>query len=267
MAQLVKEVSTVLNVKFVTNDQTGGIEAWHYTDLLKTVGEGVDWRGKEDHSEAPEKVIPEVPSEYRFRYAEDDTDQQLEYFNSEAGTPGFGNANVSTDGYAEPEEIETKFGATGSATTLGGLFIPRMNKIGGTYQVDDYKRKEPRLLIADGTLYGEWTFDSVAREAYPKVYFVWPGETRWSLSFWNETRYGTTAAGTAEQYHRAFIERAQAPTLEINLRLWDDELMGLDLTRPVLVSDGYHDGWYYVLEVDQKRFGVPEYTRCKLIPV
>ncbi|MBK7298606.1 MAG: hypothetical protein IPI91_19150 [Flavobacteriales bacterium] len=53
--------------------------------------------------------------------------------------------------------------------------------------------------------------------------------------------------------------------LDIDLRWWDDELVTLDKRAPIYVSDGYGGSWYYLLTIDQKRFGVDEYTRTELL--
>lgn len=268
LADCVKNLSALLNVKFVTNDRTGQIEVWHYDDFLKGIPEGVDMRGRENFVSPSLKLAPQYPVRYRWRFEEDDKDRDLREVNSALSGPGLGNKDSELGGYLPEITVDVDWSATAMGTGLSGnVFIPIMREANGVFQRDQYKRKE-RILIADGVTDAAWRLDTTNLTVQPKVYFVWPGEQRYSLSFADEFWYGTTAAGTVSQYHAEYLRRATTSyMLGISLRLWDDELQSLDLTRPVLVWDGYQDAWWYILKVDQKRFGVDEYTRCELMQV
>lgn len=220
LAKCVQNLSALFNVKFVTNDITGQVEAWHYDDFLKATDRGVDWRGKEDHNEAPVKQAPIYPVRYEFRFAEDDKDRDLLDVNEDLSGPGLGNKDLETGGYLDPLRVKVDWAPTAMGTGLAGnVFIPVMRELNATYQVDSLKREE-RILIADLTTPNNWRHDSTSMNVQPKVFFVWPGEQRWSASFQDEFWYGTTAPGTVTQYHREFLRRAtESYTLRIAIRL------------------------------------------------
>ena len=265
VADAFKAITSIFNLAVVTNDNTGTVEISYFDDFLKPTDEGVDWTGKENHLERPKKVEPPIPRSYQFRYMEDDNDADLVDLSETAAYPGYGNADFLLDnGYDKPFEVEVKFAPTAMGLTFDTCFIPLMRKEDGTFQTDTYSYK-PRILIADGVAEGAWKFDGVSRTQYPRAYFVNPGE-RYSLAFGQDQTYGTAAPGTVESYYRNRLQRINDSfILDISLRLWDDELAGIDFRKPVLVSDGYVSGWYYILKIDQKRFGVDEYTRVELL--
>ena len=265
LAELVTGLGSVLNLKFLTDDQTGEIVVRHFDDILKPITQGLDWRGREQHDPPAVKVAPDAPSRYLFRYEKDERDEDLRNVNELYPAPGWGNADVEMGGTAKEVTVETAFAPTNMGPILEDLFGPIMRNIDAPFQTNklDY---QPRILIADGVVDGSWTHAGDALTEYPKTYFVWPGEFRYALSFDNNGWYGTTARGTVSQYFSEQLRRIrESYVLRIRLRLYDDELLNLDLTRPVYLSDGYSDGWYYILKINQKQFGTDGFTECDLM--
>jgi len=265
VAEALKSLVSMFNLAVVTSDLYQTVELYYFDDFLLPLADGIDWRGKENQEEAAAKVEPPLPLSYRFRYAEDSNDADLVANNAALPYPGYGNGDyVLTNGYDKPIDIEASFAATAMGYTFGTTFIPLMRKEDGEFQVDTYDYV-PRILIADGLADGEWTYDGEALTEYPKCYFVSPREV-YSLAYGQDGTYGQAASGLIETYYRTRLQRINdAFVFEVSLRLWDDELQSLDFRKPVLVNDGYTDGWYYILTIDQKRFGVDEYTRVELL--
>jgi len=264
LGQLVAELQAVTGCKFITNDSTGLVEAWLYDDLLRPIDQGIDLRGREDHTEPPEKLDEERPSQYLFRYKEDDKDKELERLKGESPSPGYGNADIDIGGLGNPVNISTGFAATAMGLSPDGLLIPIMRDtqlIGGGDQV----KRVPRLLIADGVQEVTWRYNGALRGTGPRCYFLFPGLDL-SLAFGPEPTTGSLSPGTVARWMGEFVRRIrESYALSIRLRWWDDELIKLDLRRPVMVSDGFHDGWYYVQKIEQKQFGVKAYTKTTLI--
>lgn len=265
VAEALKSIVGIDNLAVVTNDMTGSVDLWFFDDFLLPIEQGVDWRGRENQETKARKIEPAIPQSYGFRYAEDDGDSDLLFWNGYLAYPGYGNGDYNlSNGYDKPKEVEVDFAATAMAETFGTCFIPVMRKDSGTYQVDYYDR-EPRILISDGLAPGEWNYNGLARTEYPRCYFVAPGE-RYSLAFGDDNTFGQAATGTIGSYYNSRLQGINDRfVLEIELRLMDDELIALDFRAPVMVSDGYADGWYYILTVSQKRFGVDEYTKVQLV--
>ena len=277
LAELLKSMVGLLDITVDTDYQARTINLWLYDEFTKPLSEGRNMQGREDHTVVPRKVVQEIPTEYQFRFDEDSGDRLLVDYAKRLPAPGYGNLNVPmSNGTEKPEVIDLDFAATAMGYVLGGLHIPIMRKEGGTYQTDEYGYT-PRILIADDLQRGTWNFDGVSIDDYPKCYFVHkdvqrfiPGPfdsySRYSLSFANETIYGDSPVGTVQQFYLSRLYRINNSfILDIDLRWWDDELVTLDKRAPIYVSDGYGGGWYYLLTIDQKRFGVDEYTRTELL--
>ena len=263
LAEMVSNMLPILNVKMITDDRTGTIEFWHYDDFLAPITEGLDWTTK---GNLPiEKVAPDIPTRYLFRYSEDDQDTVVNFLNDIIPAPGYGNADVEMGGTENEVEITTDFAPTAMGLILDAVYAPLMRDDETPYQQDSFKRVQ-RVLIADGVTAAEWLHDGTLLEVAPRVYFILPGETKYSLSFGDERWAGTVAGGTVSTYYSEFLRRVrEAFMAEGKFLLRDHELIGLDLRRPVRVFDGFDNRWFYITDIEQKRFGVPEYTMVKLI--
>lgn len=265
LADLVTGVSNVLNLKFTTDDRTGAIIVRHYDDLFKPTSEGRDWRGRETHDPPIVKVSPHTPSRYIFRWKEDNKDEDLRNINEVYPSPGWGNLDFELGGSDKEVKVETIFAPTNMGPIVEDLWGPTMRNIDAPYQTNKIEYV-PRLLIADGVVDGLWTHSGDALTQCPKTFFVWPNDLRYSLAYENNEWYGIAARGTANEYFLGQMLRVRdSKILSIHLRIDDDELVSFDFTRPVMVSDGVNDGWYYIIKVDQKQFGTDAFTRCDLL--
>jgi len=265
VADLVKNLTGLYCLTWRTDDSTNRVTVAHWDDTLQPTTNGIDFRGRENQA-YPVKVTPLAPSAFNFRYSPDPNDERLVEYVKNFRPPGYGNADrLVPNGTERPEEIELDFSATAMGNALGGLFMPVMYRENGTPGVDDYDYND-RILLADGTVTGSWVHNGDAQTVVPKCYFIYPGETRYGLAFGRETIYGQASPGLVEQHYRERIAQlGTSYTLDIDLRLDDDELLGFDFTRPVYVDDGFGGGWYYIINVDQKQFGTDAFTRCTLL--
>jgi hypothetical protein len=263
-AELIKDLVTSFDLVVTTDPLTGTVYFETYDTHLLTTAQGIDWRGRE--SQPTQKEQPPIPLRFSWSYAPDTQDRTLQELVRTVPEPGYGNADYfPQDGWDQPVEASLTFAATAMGNIFGFVFVPIMRKEEGDVGVDFYGYK-PRILFADGLAPGAWRHGGLSLQEYPKTYFVRPGEARLSLAFGQENIYGSTAAGTVERYHKSRLRRIETATLmRLGIRFGDDELIGLDMRRPVFVNDGFDDRWYYIMEIKQKRFGVDEYTEVELI--
>jgi hypothetical protein len=265
-AELIKDLVTAFDLVVTTDPQTGVVYFETYEDHLLGTDRGSDWRGRE--AQPTQKEQPPVPLRYSWTWAPDSEDKVLQELVRSVAAPGYGNGDYfPADGWDKPVEIKMTFAATAMINIFGFVFVPCMRKEDGEVGEDNYNYK-PRILFADGVTPGEWRHDSLPLTDYPKVFFVRPGEPKLSLAFGQENVYGQAPVGTIERYHRPRLRRIETATLlRLGIRFGDDELISLDMRKPVYVNDGFDDRWYYIMEIRQKRFGVDEYTEVELIQV
>lgn len=265
IADLISGMVNIPRLIVSTDDLTHTVTFGFLEDYLKEPVEGIDWRTRIDHTKPPQKVQPEVPSAYEFRYKDDKGDAYLvEFANRE--DRGFGETDYVTGGADKPVRIEVPFAATWMDVRLDFLTIPCMKKEGPYYQQNFYEY-EPRLLIMAELAPGDWTHDGTFLNSYPRTYFVGGNAGDVSLSFASETVTGNATEGSVATRWRDYLRRAVAPYLRADVRVYDDEFMGFEFGRPRLIHDGYHQVWCYVQEVKGKRFGEDEPVECELIPI
>ena len=77
----------------------------------------------------------------------------------------------------------------------------------------------------------------------------------------------TDQTGTVQKHWLNRITRWTAPRLKLDAVWADHEIAALDVTRQVKASDGIIDGIYYVLEINQHRFGIGEPSETTLVPL
>jgi len=270
--ELLKSIANNRCLIFRTNAAHGEVQVWQDVDFYRDTSTGIVWRDRVNHNNAAIKELPLYPRRMEYRWKEDDEDQTVIDLNTQIGEPGYGNADIVLDGGAKDTvEVEMKFAPTGMAWAFeNALFLPRIYKVEGTYQVDTYEF-EPRLLIMEGVAPGAWRFDGVDETEYPKCYFVHP-QGKWTLSFRQESVFGGpmtggSMEGTATLQWGGRHRRMKSPRLRCDVMIHPDEVWNLDQGIPRLVNDGFTDLWMYVANVDQFRFDKAEYTECTLIPV
>lgn len=264
---LIKSIALLKNIAIDTNDQLKQVTFSYVDDKYKPVSAGLSLVGREDHSDPPIKGAELLPRRVLFKWKEDEDDGPLTEINTSIGERGFGGYIHDVEGgVLDDKEINLPFAATKMKMYPGSVFVPVIRE---DEAVNDPRYEwQPRILIHDGTARGEWTLQGEAQQVYPRCYFISFEGKQHGLSFYPETVNGDTGPGAFElRWSRFFHRFGNSKTLEIDLMLYDDELIHLDFGRPVQVHDGKTAGWYYFTEIKQKRFGVDEPTRCTLIQV
>jgi hypothetical protein len=260
VADVVSSLSNIFRLAIRTDQLTNTIEIGYLRDYLQDVQTGIDWSDRIDHSTLPQKVQPEVPVRYVFKYTDDNTDQKLiDYAN--ANDQELGTGVYESGGRDEERTIEVKFAPTQEGPRFDGIFIPVIDGE-DTPVLTDFVETKPRILIFDGPTNGDWTFDGVLLRTFPRAYFLGSGASDVCLSFGSDWRQGTVDAFWSE-----YLDRASKPYLKAELRLYDDEFMNFSFGKPRLVHDGYMPLWMYVSKVKGKRFGSDEPIECELIPL
>lgn len=261
VADIISSITNIFRLVVRTDQATGEVVFQHLDDYLRQIDSGLDWRDRLSHNDPPAKVKMDLPSRYRFKYAEDTSDKRLRLYEEYYKVP-LGEGVYEMGGNGDEKEVSVKFAATDETERFDGLIIPVINKDDeGSSGVDHFKTK-PRILIFDGLADGNWTFDGVARTQFPRAYFQGSGVPDTSMSFGGDWRKGTLL-----NYWRNSLERMKLPYLRGEFRVYDDEFNGFDFARPRLVNDGHGDVWMYVQSVKGKKFGDDDLVECELIPV
>lgn len=261
-------------LSFDTDDRTKVVTVSYYADKHRPTAEGYSLLGREDHSAPPAKKDPLKVRRIVYSWKEDDDDHYLTEANDRSGNRLWGGYIKDVEGGTLKEKkIEMPFAATAMRIYPGEVFIPvmRENAVRATPappEDDREFKRTPRILLEDGMAIGEWELDGDAQTEYPKCFFVFPGEVDLTMSFYPETLYGSCGPGTIASQWGPYLRRMEnSKFLSMGLRLFDDELKGVDFGLPVEVRDEFGTGWYYFTEIKQKRFGRDEPTRCELIQV
>lgn len=264
---VIKGIALSKNIAIDTNDATRQVTFSYVDDKYKSPNNGKSLIGREDHTDPPVKSRELLPRRVLFLWQEDDDDQPLTDLNKEIGERGWGGYIKEIEGgVLDDTEIELPFAATRMKMYPGSVFIPVIRTTEDEH--DPQYKWQPRLLIHDGLGRGEWTLEGVAQEQYPKCFFVHPEIPEHGLSFYPEDKHGNTGPGAFDLRWAKYFRRFEHSfVLEIDLMLYDDELLRTDFGTPVEAHDGKMAGWYYFEEIKQKRFGIHEPTRCKLVQV
>lgn len=261
VADIISGITNIFRLVVRTDQATGEVVFQHLDDYLRGVEQGIDWRERLSHNEPPAKVKMDLPSRYRFKYAEDTSDKRLRLWEEYYKVP-LGEGVYEMGGNGDEKEVTVKFSATDEFNRFDGLIIPVIAKDDeGALGVDHLKTK-PRILIFDGLVPGAWTFDGQSLTEFPRAYFQGSGVPDTSMSFGGDWRKGTLL-----NYWRNSLERMKLPYLRGEFRVYDDEFNGFDFARPRLVNDGHGDVWMYVQSVKGKKFGDDDLVECELIPV
>ncbi|MFT3885665.1 MAG: hypothetical protein QM724_09605 [Flavobacteriales bacterium] len=252
----------------IMNNRT--INIWYEKEYMRRPSQHTafrDWTGRMDHTVAPAQLRIETPSIIQFRFKADENDRELISRNNIIGSIGFGNANFDVEGYGEIRTISLPFAPTGTVRVLDGLAVPGMRKLGGDFQVDSYQF-QPRFLVADHTISGQWKHANETLDVYPQCYFSLSDHRSVSVAFDNASVYFDAKAGTVPTlWHDRLTRMRDSRILEADLFIHDEEIQDFDHGMPTLVDDGSGPAWYYVQEIKQHRFGSGGPTRCTLVQI
>jgi len=257
---------------FTTDELARRITVFLAREFFKGPNGGVSWLGREDHSELPVKKLTEKPTRLVLRYAQDTDDAEVRRLNVSVGDRLYGGYIEDMGGSDREKVVESPFAATAMGTYTNGtdvVFIPKMRYEDENGDAQVRYRWKPRILYLDEfALTGPgWTHDGDPKDNYPKSFFVSPSDPDLSLSFGTETVYGPSPGAVQTCYQRTMERIRSGRSLVIHLRIGDEEVSNIDFGQPIEVHDGEMSHWYHIAKIEQKRFGVDEYTECELIPL
>lgn len=258
VSDLIKALTNIQNLVVVTDDREHRVELWRMDDWLKSPASGVDWSDRLHFGDGFARLQDDIPSRVEFRMEEDEDDVLAAQYRQENDL-GLGDANSdNSGGWVDPYEVSVKFASTQTAQTFDGLTIPTIWNDRADFQEDDYEHV-PRILITDGLAPGAWTFSGSGETEYPVTYLAGPSGT---MSFGEVGGYPGTVTTLWAQRLRWMSD---GRVLDADLMIHDND--PLDFSRPVFIDYGDGRGWFYLVEIDRKRYGVHEPTPCKLIPL
>jgi len=250
------------------------VELWHYDEVFAQVptASPIDLTNRQ--SGEPRKVTEYMPSALIFRMKDDKDDVMLDSLLQATG----GTFEVREEiphGDEDPQVIEVGFAPTTTITNELLLRLPMMRQRDapgspGTYEA--VRGRTERLLIWEGTRAGSWTFEGVAQTIYPFAIGYGDGTgSEGTTMFVDKADTGVTdpgeQLGTISKHWVRRIDRWTSPRLVTDANWHDHEIAGLDIGRQVKANDGTVDGLYYVLEINQHRFGMGEPSETTLIPL
>ena len=271
---LVKWWTINQNIVVRTDEITKHVTFEYYDDFCRPIDEGLDWTYRIDHSDPPRKVTDVLPRAYNFRFEEDSDDIGVFEINKgrEGLAPYGGHNEPLPTGQESALDVTIGFAPTEMVASLDKfLYIPRLlskeseQDAQGFYS--NYYDHAPRLLYADGLELGNWSFNNVTVEEYPRCYFIWGEAGRVNIAFGNEAQEGGLATGSVATRWRNRLRRSTAPTVEGFLRLHDYELTDFDFGKPLYMNDGHHGSWFYLIEIKRHQFLADATTEVKLVRV
>lgn len=236
------------------------VELWHYDELFPQIATQPIDITKRQVGE-PVKQTEDLPSAIVFKHAEDIDDRALDVIKAGGFT-----VRHEVGGPSEEQTVEVLFAPTAMDTVMG-LRIPAIRSrdseaTGGFYP--EKLKHETRIMFYDGLRAGSWTFNGGAETQYPSAYSYGNGSTSFmSVHFKDRPKQ----RGTVNSHWVFRLRRWTAPRLKLDAVWADHEIAALDVTRQVKASDGIIDGIYYVLEINQHRFGIGEPSETTLVPL
>lgn len=239
------------------------VELWHYDDLFPSVPQTNPTDLTKRTQGEPVKMTDGNPSAFVFKMAEDKEDEILDGIAS----GGFSVRQDIADGTEEEQEVSVSFAPTGTFVDEIGLRIPIMRQRNaqgtpGTYPAN--RSRTERLLIYEGMRDGNWNYRGGARTTYPSAIGYGDGVASSGTTMFFDV---TDQTGTVRKHWLNRVTRWTAPRLKLDAVWADHEIAALDVTRQVKASDGIIDGIYYVLEINQHRFGIGEPSETTLVPL
>lgn len=270
VADAINIIGTALCLVFDTDDVDRIIRVSYDADYFKVPTRSIevrDWTRRIDHTNGPAKITNGSPERVSFRYADDTSDRLLKSNNARLQPDAYAGADVEIGGAEKAVTISVPASATAMRTTLGGLFIPCIRKV-GTYQEANYDHAV-RVLIMDGVYAtnAPWNYEGVDQTTYPRCYFTFPDDTLPQLHFGNGSPFAQMPEGTAATNWRGRLARLGSKRLEAYFIIHDHELQRFDFGMPTLVDDGSGPRFYYVQEIVGHRFGTGEPTKCVLVEI
>lgn len=239
------------------------VELWHYDDLFPSVPQTNPIDITKRSQGYPAKVTDGAPRAFVFKMAEDKEDVALDSI----ATGGFRVRQEVDGGTDEEQEVSVAFAPTWTFIDEVGVRIPIMRQRNaqgtpGTYPVN--RSRTERLLLWEGMRPGNWTYRGGARTTYPSAIGYGDGVASSGTTMFFDV---TDQTGTVRKHWLNRVTRWTAPRLKLDAIWADHEIAALDVTRQVKASDGIIDGIYYVLEINQHRFGIGEPSETTLVPL
>lgn len=261
---------------FLSDDATRTVKVMDGRDFYKSIGSGISWLGKEDHTEPPVRTQAPRPSRVVMEFREDQNDVTLRRLAAGDPSGSYGGHIEEIGGDGKEVKVSSPFAATAMGAYEDGISIPRLRyeKEDGTPQTRlDWN---PRILYwagkagvipePGGVPVDGWTHDGVDQEGWPLSYFNLAGREGTSIGFGPDPV--SAVPGCVALFHSLTISRIRlGQSLVIYLRIGDDEVANIDFGQPVEVHDGEASHWYHIARIEQKRFGIDESTECELIPL
>lgn len=221
------------------------------------------------------KVTDQTPSRVLFLHERDDKDRLVNFLLSTQGDYGAGDALIDVGGDGDEKEVKVGFASTAMAIVLDEIEVPAMrnedSELSGSYYADTYAWR-PRLLVADGLQPSLWNYAGGQLTEAPRCYSYDTGNGgAYSSLFGSIARDADEAtSGGIGNVSRHWVERVRrwaGPRLQVLAYWHDHEVASLDLCKPVRVHDGQMPGYYYLMELEQHRFGMGIASRTTLVPL
>lgn len=268
LAAILPDITTLEMLSWVTKafcvipiTRGNFVELWRYDELFPQFAQPnpIPLSGRQ--AGTPVKHTEDVPSAIIFKHDVDKDDRALDAIS----TDGF-DVRFEAGGASEEQEVEVGYSPTAMDTVMG-MRIPAMRyrnseQSGGFYP--EWLRHRPRLLLYEGLRPGAWTFNSQALTEYPSAISYGNGSTSFGNVHFNDR---PRQAGTVALNWRTRLRRWTSPRLLLDALWADHEIAALRPGVQVMANDGRSDGVYYVLEVNQHRFGMGEPSETTLIPL
>lgn len=237
------------------------VELWHYDELYPPTPNQstTDITGRQKG--VPFKDLEEIPNTIVFEHEVDDGDRALDTISA-----GRFSVRIDVGGSAGQQSITVGYSPTAMKTVMD-LRIPAMrsrnSEISGGFYPEQLQHRT-RLLLYEGLKPGSWTLNGQALTQYPSAISYGDGSTTFgSVHFKDRPRQ----IGTVTRHWLNRLTRWTAPRLKVDAVWHDHEVAGFRASNQVKANDGSVDGLYYVMEINQHRFGMGEPSETTLVPL
>lgn len=237
------------------------VELWHYDELYPpTPGTQVtDITGRQIGT--PLNETEDLPGAIIFEHEVDEGDRALDSIKADRLT-----VRRDVGGPAGEQSVKVGYSPTAMKTEMG-LRIPAMRNRDSEASGGFYPEKlqhRTRLLLYEGLKNGSWTLNGQALSQYPSAISYGDGTSTFgSVHFTDRPRQ----IGCVKRHWLNRLTRWTAPRLKVDAIWHDHEVANFRASNQVRASDGVVDGLYYVMEINQHRFGIGEPSETTLVPL
>lgn len=272
---LVKSIIQMFNLFHVTDEKNKTVEFLTRDDFYKAISESDDWTEKVDYSKPIEieQLDKDLSRDLKFKYTDDSSDNLHVNFKSNYGI-NYGDYTETLDNefLKDSKQVaDIPFAVSIGSGTLdqaNGNTIPLPWILTNYRSAGDPVSVVDRILIYEGLIPWNWTFEGVSENNIPFSYFTKKGSSfnDISLSFRSYRNFNPVIEqkdfGLFERFYKNQIKMFnQSRLTTMYLKLSAVDILNLDFRKPKYIKGVY----YYLNKIEDYKTGTDETVKVELI--